>query len=216
MYLHHFFLTIGAIFDRKDLLSQKAFKFALRRHDDESWSRDPYFKFNASNTVDIIDIEDNFQLASAKPAPLGWPCDQDVIGASPKTLWRVAIRSPFQRRSEEEIQRHAHVSMKDFTLTQRSGKPLLKNRPAWRGAVTKGAKTFEQQRLQVAKTKRAARKAQANCNPTPQATDRNLGLGSASSATSEPTDDPTSQMTTDEDSHLLQRRTNTQAVGEIT
>ncbi|GFS13404.1 hypothetical protein ElyMa_003135900 [Elysia marginata] len=35
-----------------------------------------------------------------------------------------------------------------------------------------------------------------------------LRLGLASSTTSEPTDDPTPQMTTDEDGHLLQRRTN--------
>ncbi|GFS17561.1 hypothetical protein ElyMa_003242300 [Elysia marginata] len=35
------------------------------------------------------------------------------------------------------------------------------------------------------------------------------GLGLASSATSRPTDDPTPQMTTDENGHLLQRRMNT-------
>ncbi|KAK3719756.1 hypothetical protein RRG08_040059 [Elysia crispata] len=58
-------IPIGAIFDREDLISQKAFKFALKRHQQESWSRDPYFRFNASNTVDIINTEDNFQLASA-------------------------------------------------------------------------------------------------------------------------------------------------------
>ncbi|RUS87243.1 hypothetical protein EGW08_004995, partial [Elysia chlorotica] len=58
-------IPIGAIFDSKDVISQRAFKFALTRHQQESWRRDPYFRFNASNTVDIINIEDNFQLASA-------------------------------------------------------------------------------------------------------------------------------------------------------
>ncbi|GFS14510.1 secretory carrier-associated membrane protein [Elysia marginata] len=53
---------------------------------------------------------------------------------------------------------------KTSSLTQRCG------RPAWRGEVTKGAKTYEQQRLQAAKTKRAAHKARVHCNPTPQAT----------------------------------------------
>ncbi|GFS17065.1 hypothetical protein ElyMa_004972000 [Elysia marginata] len=37
-----------------------------------------------------------------------------------------------------------------------------------------------------------------------------LGLGSASSATLESTDDQTPQMTSDEDDYLVQRRTNTQ------
>ncbi|GFS19544.1 hypothetical protein ElyMa_005034800 [Elysia marginata] len=40
-------------------------------------------------------------------------------------------------------------------------------------------------------------------------TTETLGLGLASSANSEPSDDPAHQMTTDEDGHLLQRRTST-------
>lgn len=61
------------------------------------------------------------------------------------------------------------VSMKDFGIDPTSWETLAQNRPAWRNTVTKGSKTFEEQRLQAAKTKRAARKARANTNPPPQA-----------------------------------------------
>ncbi|GFR68794.1 hypothetical protein ElyMa_003742700, partial [Elysia marginata] len=55
---------------------------------------------------------------------------------------------------------------------------------------------------------------QLHHGPVPTATET-LGLGSASSATSEPIDDPTPEMTTDEDGHLLQRRTNTHIDEEL-
>ena len=61
------------------------------------------------------------------------------------------------------------VSMKDFNIDPTLWEALAQNRPAWREAVTKGAKKYEQQRLHAAKTKRAARKARADCNPTPPA-----------------------------------------------
>ncbi|GFS09126.1 hypothetical protein ElyMa_006612800 [Elysia marginata] len=60
--------------------------------------------------------------------------------------------------------------IKDFNTDPTLRETLAQNRPVWRGAVTKGVKKYEQQRLKAAKTKRAARKARANCNPTPQTT----------------------------------------------
>ncbi|GFS02314.1 secretory carrier-associated membrane protein [Elysia marginata] len=62
------------------------------------------------------------------------------------------------------------ATKKELNIDPTLWEALAKNRPAWRRAVTKEAKTYEQQRLQAAKTKRAARKARHNCNPTPQAT----------------------------------------------
>ncbi|GFS01389.1 hypothetical protein ElyMa_006422100 [Elysia marginata] len=103
-----------------------------------------------------------------EPAPLGWSCDQDVSGMPPKAQF---VRSPFLRRSEEKIQKDMlKASKKDFNIDPTLWEALAQNRPAWRGAVAKGAKTYEQQREQAVKTKQAVRKAQANCNPTPQTT----------------------------------------------
>ncbi|GFS17849.1 hypothetical protein ElyMa_006832800 [Elysia marginata] len=60
--------------------------------------------------------------------------------------------------------------MKDFNFDLTLWEALAIIPPAWCGPVIKGAKTYEQQRLQAVKIKRAAQKALANCNPTPQAT----------------------------------------------
>lgn len=53
----------GAIFDSKNLVSQRAFKYALDLHKKKAGQRDPYFQFNL--TMDTVDITDNFQLATA-------------------------------------------------------------------------------------------------------------------------------------------------------
>ncbi|BFZ24114.1 hypothetical protein BsWGS_27153 [Bradybaena similaris] len=56
-------IPIGAIFDSRDVISQKAFDYALEKHKKQGRQRDPYFQFNL--TSDSINISDNFQLASA-------------------------------------------------------------------------------------------------------------------------------------------------------
>ncbi|CAL1535039.1 unnamed protein product, partial [Lymnaea stagnalis] len=53
----------GAIFDSRDIGSQRAFEHALANHKLNSKHRDPHFQLNI--TMDTIDITDNFQLASA-------------------------------------------------------------------------------------------------------------------------------------------------------
>ncbi|GFS20613.1 secretory carrier-associated membrane protein [Elysia marginata] len=78
---------------------------------------------------------------------------------------------PFPRRSEKRFKDTNKASMMDLNIDPTLWEALFENRPAWGVTVTKGAKTCEQQCLQVAKTKRAARKARANCNLTPQAAD---------------------------------------------
>ncbi|GFR77584.1 hypothetical protein ElyMa_002241300 [Elysia marginata] len=105
------------------------------------------------------------------------------------------------------------ASMKDFNFDLTLWEALAQNRSAWCGPV----KTYEQHRLQQGPNKQHKRpwptvtqllmlQLRHGLAPTTKET---LGLGSASSATSEPTDNPTLQMTTDEDGHLLQRRTKT-------
>ncbi|GFR67001.1 hypothetical protein ElyMa_001985500 [Elysia marginata] len=49
-------------------------------------------------------------------------------------------------------------------------RPLLKTDLPGAELSPRETKTYEQQRLQAVKIRRAARKARANCNPTPQAT----------------------------------------------
>ncbi|XP_067664022.1 glutamate receptor 2-like isoform X1 [Haliotis asinina] len=56
------FIPIGAIFDKNDLISKRAFDYAVDQHA-ENEDREQYFQFNVS--VELIDIADNFQLASA-------------------------------------------------------------------------------------------------------------------------------------------------------
>ncbi|KAK6975683.1 glutamate receptor 1, partial [Biomphalaria glabrata] len=51
------------IFDKRDSVSQRAFERALAHHRAQSKYRDPHFQLNV--TVDVIDVTDNFQLASA-------------------------------------------------------------------------------------------------------------------------------------------------------
>ncbi|GFR79475.1 adhesion G protein-coupled receptor L3 [Elysia marginata] len=91
------------------------------------------------------------------------------------------------------------------------------DRDTWCGEVIKGVKTYEQQRLQQRPNEQHKRpwpivtqllRLQLRHGLAPTTTET-LGLGLSSSATSEPTDDPTPQMKTDEDGHLLQRRNNT-------
>ncbi|ESO90627.1 hypothetical protein LOTGIDRAFT_163823 [Lottia gigantea] len=53
----------GGIFDRDDHTSQKAFEYAIKKH--KSRFKDPFFEFNVTGTIDKININDNFQLASA-------------------------------------------------------------------------------------------------------------------------------------------------------
>ncbi|RUS74667.1 hypothetical protein EGW08_017573 [Elysia chlorotica] len=62
------------------------------------------------------------------------------------------------------------ASMKNFNIDSTLWEFLAQNRPAWREAVTKGAKMHEQQRIHAPKTKQTARKVRANCNPTTHAT----------------------------------------------
>lgn len=52
----------GAIFDSRDIESQKAFEYGIIRHR-QSPQREPYFKFNV--TMDTVDTADTFQVASA-------------------------------------------------------------------------------------------------------------------------------------------------------
>ncbi|GFR73162.1 hypothetical protein ElyMa_005723200 [Elysia marginata] len=101
----------------------------------------------------------------------------------------------------------------DLTLWE----ALAQNRSAWCRPVIKGVKTYEQQRLQQRPNEQHKRlwptviqllRLQLHHGLAPTTTET-LGLGLASSAASEPTDDSTLQMTTDEDGHLLQRRTKT-------
>ncbi|GFS15087.1 hypothetical protein ElyMa_006762800 [Elysia marginata] len=110
------------------------------------------------------------------------------------------------------------ASMKDLNIDPTLWEAPAQNRPVWRVAVTKGAKTYKHQRLQAAKTKRPARKARANCNPTLHSTaapwtcphcNRDFWALIGLTSHPEPTDDPTSPMTIDEDGHLLQRWTDT-------
>ncbi|PVD34215.1 hypothetical protein C0Q70_05481 [Pomacea canaliculata] len=53
---------VGAIFDSRDIESQKAFEYGIIRHR-QSPQREPYFKFNV--TMDTVDTADTFQVASA-------------------------------------------------------------------------------------------------------------------------------------------------------
>ncbi|RUS80600.1 hypothetical protein EGW08_011655 [Elysia chlorotica] len=96
----------------------------------------------------------------------------------------------------------------DFVIDLTLWEVLAQNRPAWRQAVTKGAKMYGQQRLQAAKTARQLLKIQPRHGSVTTATDI-LKLGLASSVTFERTDDPTPQMMIDEDGHILQRRKKT-------
>ncbi|GFS16531.1 hypothetical protein ElyMa_006799100 [Elysia marginata] len=109
------------------------------------------------------------------------------------------------------------ASMKDFNFDLTLWEALAQNRSAWCGSVIKGVKTYEQQRLQQRANEQHKRpwptvtqllRLQLRHGLAPTTTET-LGLGLASSATSKPTDNPTLQMTTDEDGHILQRRTNT-------
>ncbi|XP_050416819.1 glutamate receptor [Patella vulgata] len=54
-------IPIGGIFARDDVVSQKAFEYAIKQH--KRRFKEPFFEFNV--TVDKININDNFQLASA-------------------------------------------------------------------------------------------------------------------------------------------------------
>ncbi|KAH9514029.1 hypothetical protein Btru_032031 [Bulinus truncatus] len=56
-------IPIGVIFDKRDTVAQRAFERALAHHKSQSKYRDPHFQLNV--TVDVIDVTDNFQLASA-------------------------------------------------------------------------------------------------------------------------------------------------------
>ena len=51
------------------------------------------------------------------------------------------------------------ASMKDIGVDHNSWETLAQDRSAWRNAIHKGAAAYEQQRIETAKTKRAARKA---------------------------------------------------------
>ncbi|GFS20730.1 hypothetical protein ElyMa_001578100 [Elysia marginata] len=66
------------------------------------------------------------------------------------------------------------ASMKDFNFDLTLWEALAQNRSAWCGPVIKGVKTLNSsvysKAASTAKTKQAAQKALANCNPTPQAT----------------------------------------------
>ncbi|GFR83094.1 hypothetical protein ElyMa_002380900 [Elysia marginata] len=109
------------------------------------------------------------------------------------------------------------ASMKDFNFDLTLWEALAQNRSAWCGPVIKGVNTYEQQRLQQRPNEQHERpwptvtqllRLQLRHGLAPTTTET-LGLGLALSANSEPSDDPTPQMTTDEDGHLLQRRTST-------
>ena len=58
------------------------------------------------------------------------------------------------------------ISLKDFSIDIKSWEALAADRPSWRCAVTKGARTAETQRSQQAEIKRQTRKARAAGNHT--------------------------------------------------
>ena len=60
------------------------------------------------------------------------------------------------------------ASLKDFGIDHNSWETLAQNRPAWRGAITKGAAAYETQRTETAQVKRAARKARIPSAPGAQ------------------------------------------------
>ena len=60
------------------------------------------------------------------------------------------------------------ASMKDFGINHKSWETLAQDRLEWRSAIHKGTAAYEQQCIETAKTKRAARKARC-INPPAQA-----------------------------------------------
>ena len=52
----------GAIFDSRDMESQRAFEYGIMQHR-QNPLREPYFRFNV--TMDTVDTADTFQVASA-------------------------------------------------------------------------------------------------------------------------------------------------------
>ena len=57
------------------------------------------------------------------------------------------------------------ASLKDFDVVHNSWGRTAQNRAAWRGAINKGAATYESRLQETAKSKRATRKSRASSDP---------------------------------------------------
>ena len=75
------------------------------------------------------------------------------------------------RRQKKRFKDTLKASMKDFGVDHSPWGTLAQDRSAWCSAIHKGAAAYEQQRIETARTKRAARKARCT-NPSAQAPPR--------------------------------------------
>ena len=65
-------------------------------------------------------------------------------------------------RSEKRFKDTLKASLEDFGVDHNAWGRTAQNRAAWRGAINKGAATYESRRLETAQSKRATRKSRAS------------------------------------------------------